>query len=536
MLKLKKAVSLVSAIALTVSFAGCGKNEETVKTTDGKTFSLWTVMDSNSSVSLKSYNDMLFYQELEKATGVHIDFIHPIAGSTGSEAFVTMVSGNDIPDIIEYNWSSYTGGPDQAIEDELIISLNDYLKDHAPNYYDYMEGQKGEENNYLYKIQTMSEAGHYYGFHGLNIGEYRAFAGIIARADKLREYGMDIPETIDDWTAFFAKAKADGFEDPLTLCNENVSFGLPWPSNAFNTAFDVGKDMYIEDDKVVFAPFQPGFKEYVAQMADWVKQGYLDTGFVTNDSVKLEGNMANGKSVATFYSISTIGSITNAARKNDPNFELVGCPYPSSQKGVPSKFKDLSSEASSTAFAISESCGNKEKAVEWCDYIYSEEGMLLRSFGVEGDTYTVTEKDGVKTYAYSDKILDLDKSGANNVFESIYKYVLPANHPGLNQHPDYLNSLYTLDEEKEALVNWNTNNEMAKVNKLPSLSFTEEEAREKTDIFEVAQNELEIAITDIILGKASIDTYDEAVAAAKKAGYDRAIEIYQAAYDRYINK
>lgn len=35
-------------------------------------------------------------------TGVHIDFIHPIAGSTGNEAFVTMISGSERPDIMEY--------------------------------------------------------------------------------------------------------------------------------------------------------------------------------------------------------------------------------------------------------------------------------------------------------------------------------------------------------------------------------------------------------------------------------------------------
>ena len=42
------------------------------------------------------------------------------------------------------------------------------------------------------------------------------------------------------------------------------------------------------------------------------------------------------------------------------------------------------------------------------------------------------------------------------------------------------------------------------------------------------------AISNIILGKASIDTFDSAVEAAEKAGYDELTKIYQDAYNRYL--
>lgn len=74
-------------------------------------------------------------------------------------------------------------------------------------------------------------------------------------------------------------------------------------------------------------------------------------------------------------------------------------------------------------------------------------------------------------------------------------------------------------------------------NMLPELlAYTEDEAREKTDILEVARPELDVAISNIILGKASIDTYDAAIEKAKENGYDRVVEIEQAAYDRYMLK
>ena len=64
--KLTKLLSLAVAICIvSFSFAACG-GKEVAQTTDGKSFSLWTVMDANSSQTLSNYNEMLMYQELEK--------------------------------------------------------------------------------------------------------------------------------------------------------------------------------------------------------------------------------------------------------------------------------------------------------------------------------------------------------------------------------------------------------------------------------------------------------------------------------------
>lgn len=43
------------------------------------------------------------------------------------------------------------------------------------------------------------------------------------------------------------------------------------------------------------------------------------------------------------------------------------------------------------------------------------------------------------------------------------------------------------------------------------------------------------AIFNIILGKASMDTYVKAISDAKKAGYDELLKINQEAYNRYIS-
>ena len=65
MKKTTKLIAALSAAALMAgSFAACGGGKEERVQTDGKNFTYWTVMQGESSVSLKDYNEMLMWQEL----------------------------------------------------------------------------------------------------------------------------------------------------------------------------------------------------------------------------------------------------------------------------------------------------------------------------------------------------------------------------------------------------------------------------------------------------------------------------------------
>ncbi len=546
MKRMTKLIAVISIVALLASaFVSCASQGDRVEH-DGKEFTFWTSMDAQSVRSkLESYDDMLMFQEFEKATGVHINFQHPVAGSNGNEAFIGMINSDNRAELVQYWWKGYPGGPQQAIADGIILALNDYLEEYAPNFFACVEGdpdhfifQEGlatAESAKQWKLQATTDEGEFYGFNVLNVGTTRAFNGLYVRADKLKEWNMDVPDTIDDWTAFFAKAKAEGFEKPFTSALGVLSFT---GGNAFNTAFNVGKNFYLEGDKVVFGPFMPGFKEYVAQMAEWVKAGYIDSGFVTNESEVIKGNVTNGISAASFgYIGGDLGTIIPAARVNDPDFDLVACPLPGDNEGNPQQFKITGVEASDCAIAITYNCGNYEKAMEWIDYRYSKEGSEINIFGVEGYTYT-KEKDeelGRTVYTYTDMITHPDPAKFNSVEESLYHFMLPCNHPGFNQHPDYLQGYYPYQSQKDAINTWNISAENATKAGLPPLSNTQEEFEQIADITEVAQAPLEAAICNIMLGKASIDTFDAAIETAKPH-YEKYIAIQQTAYDRYMSK
>jgi len=537
MKKVAKITALALSALLSVSmFTACGEKETAVKT--GDAFTYWCTPASSTLQTLTSYSELLMYQEMEKRTGTKIEFLHPASGSTGSEAFQILLSSGDYPDMIEYSWKSYTGGPQQAIDDGVIIALNDYMEEFAPNYYDYMEGERGKANNYLYKAQTLTEKGSYFGFRNMNIGDYRSFSGLYVRKDKLDEWGLDVPVTIDDWTNLLKTAKENGFSAPLTGTSNLFDIGT---SEIFNGAWGVGKSWYIDGSKVKFGPFEAAYKDYIAQIADWVKNGYVDIDYITNDSTNALGYMTNDTSVATYgYVGSGMGHIIPAMLERNPSYKIVACPYPVLKEGDIPQFQLIQGEANDTTLAISVQCGidNEDRykeAVKWCDYVYSDEGNILKCFGVEGETFTI-EKDenGVEHYIYTDAIYDHEKIGAHSVEAALYHFFRPANSPGLNQHPDYLNGFYPYEEQMEAIVLWNENTDEVRKHAFPPVNYTGEEASRNATLESVAKSNLTAGISNIILGKAPLSDYDKIVEEAKKAGYDELIKIRQAAYDRYI--
>ena len=536
MKKMVRILSLFLAVVLTLGIlSGCGTDESTL---ENDKYTYWVSLSSAASSTIKSYNDLLMYQEMSKRTGIDVEFIHPSSGSTGTEAFQILLASGDYPDMVEYSWNSYPGGPDAAINDGVIISLNDYLEDYAPNYYSYMEGKKSKENP-LYRVQTITQAGNYYGFKNLNIGSYRSFSGLYVRKDFLDKWGLDIPVTIDDWTELFKTAKKNGCSRPLTSGKDLLAVN---GYNYFNSAWNVGKQFYVDNGKIQFGLEKPEYKLYLNQMAEWYKSGYIDVDYITNDGTVVQAYMTNGTSVASVGPVGGgMGKLLTAMETRDPNYDLAACPTPVLNEGDESWFTvGLQGDAIGPEIAITNACGEKDEnrykeAIKWCDYLYSDEGIILKSFGVEGETYeTTTQSDGKIKYEYTISSPEVyEKFGATSVEAALYHFFRPANSPGFNQHDDYLDGYYPYAQQKEAIKLWNINAERSKKHTMPGLTYTGEEATKIAEIKAKYSDKLETAVYRVICGDDSMDQFDATVKEVKLGGYDELIKIYQAAYERY---
>ena len=187
----KRVIGMVLAGAMAVgALSGCGGANETASS--GEEVGYWVALDTLVSQSVNNFGETPIGKALSEKTGVNVKWIHPAQGQSG-EKFNLMVASNDLPDIVEYNWIDYAGGPDAAIEQGLIIDLNDY-RDQLPNFFAAIESD--EEIEKLVKTDT----GKIFGFPMLRKDpSLGSTGGFIIRQDWLDDLGLEKPETIDEW-------------------------------------------------------------------------------------------------------------------------------------------------------------------------------------------------------------------------------------------------------------------------------------------------------------------------------------------------
>ncbi|UOK66201.1 extracellular solute-binding protein [Paenibacillus sp. OVF10] len=110
------------------------------------------------------------------------------------EAINVLLTSGELPDMIEYEWSNYPGGPEKAIKDGYILRLNDVIDQYTPHLKQYLN----EHPDIDMQIRTAS--GSYYAFPFIQGDDkLRTYQGPIIRKDWLDELGLDVPTTIDEW-------------------------------------------------------------------------------------------------------------------------------------------------------------------------------------------------------------------------------------------------------------------------------------------------------------------------------------------------
>lgn len=520
------ATAMLTAASL---LAACGPGNTAKNNGEGETLTYWVGMNSAIATKVQSFNDIEMYKEREKETGVHIEFIHPALGQE-SEQFNLMLASKKLPDIIEYSWANYVGGPQAAIDDGLIIALDDYI-DKAPNFKARLE-EKSELGD-LYRKGSTTDDGHYYGFTTLNTGDYRIFGGPCIRRDWLDELGLEVPETIDDWTNVLRAFKEKkNVATPLTGVLSSFCSGS---ESTFVGAFGVGNRLYQEDGKVKYGPMEDGYKEFLETANMWYKEGLLDADLSSNKDTLVDAKITNGDAGALIrgYLGGGLGRYLKQKETEDPKFDLVGAPYPVKNKGEVNKFPSIEEDVmSTTSVAITTACKNPEKAIEWLDYWYGEDGYKLINFGVEGKSYNIVDGKPV----YTDEILN--NSEGLSISEALSMYcraTSPA--PGIKQAPEYLEQYYPYEQQKESLKMWKVNTPYGRKTKISNLNAKKDEADVISSIKAELNTYVNEKIWNFITGKESLDNYDDFRNELKtKFKIDEYISIIQAQLDRYNNR
>ena len=524
MKKQKRIMAMMLAILLAmIGVAGCADKSVSETSSDQTEFSYYICIPNGAQTVFKSMNDLPMFQEMEKRTGVKINFQSPAAGS-GTEQFNLMLATGDYPELIEAAWSTeYPGGPQKAIEDGIILPLNDLIDKYAPNF------KKAMESNPDWEKQCKTDEGQFYGFPMLSKGDYSCFGGIMLRKDWLDELNLEVPETIAEWENVLRQFKEKkGATAPYTS-NARL-FSPTWQSPQFNTAFNVGKGFYVENDVVKFGPLEPGYKDWIALMSRWYQEGLLDHDYLVNSDSAIDAKMTDGSAGAIQGTVgATMGKYLNLMK--DQNYDLVAAPTPVMNKGDIPIIGDISPSVQEPALAITSNCKDPIAAVKWIDYLYSDEGLILKNFGIEGDTFNYVNGEPILT----DKIINNPEGlSISDAMCRNFRANYPA--PGFGQLNGYLEQYYQLDQQKDAIKVWNQYSEEAKKTTMPNVSPSADEAEEFASLKVDINTYIEEMVVKFVQGTESMDNYDSFIEKLKSMNVDRMIEINQKAYDSYKNR
>ncbi|MEN6316114.1 MAG: extracellular solute-binding protein [Clostridiaceae bacterium] len=482
-----------------------------------------TIWSSNNKLPGK-YNDknnLPFYEGLEKRTGVKLECITPVAGQE-KDTFNLMVASRDLPDIVQYGWLDYPGGPQKAIDDKVILSLNDLIDQYAPNLKKVISSDK--ELGKMLK----TDGGNYYVFPFIREDPFQqVYRGPFFRKDWLDELGLKVPETVDEWyTALKAFKEKKGATAPLTV-------NLEYLSQIFAQAYKVLDSFYYDDNgKLQYGPIQTQFKDYLTEMKKWYDEDLIDKDFSIRKQADLDTNILSGKSGATIGNASgQLGKYLDAMKGKDDKFDLVASYYPV-LKGGETPFRGHSDPKftgkGTTNAAITASCKNTEIAAKFLDYCYSDEGKMYINFGEEGVAHTMVN--GYPTYSelITKNPEGLSFSQACQIYTSAFGFAFV-------QDKRYTEQLTPMPQQKEAINKWvKTDREKHDV---PSYANpTGSEASDYATIITNVETFRNESMVKFIMGADSLDNFDKYADQIKKMGIEKALQIKQNALDKYNSK
>lgn len=338
------------------------------------TLSLWWGGWNGNEFGCDSPNDVMVSQEAEKRTGIHVDYVY-CSRDASTEQGALMYASGDYCDIIAGGQVEYTGGFEKGVEDGIYLNLNDLIDEHAPNY---ASIRNADEK--VYK-DTMTDDGNVIAIWEVTNTIQWPWFGLLCRADFLDEVGKDVPVTYDDMHDVLL-----AFKNELGLTNAYQLGASGYNDMAYlmMAGYDVTPGWYQIDGQVQYGPVSDGFKSYLEMMNTWYSEGLVSQDFVT-------ANMFDNSDILNGQTGVFGGNYTDCTNYStlleDPDAHVIGIPEPVVNEGDTVHIGQYNTRAANKWVCISTACADPELALHWVDYFYSEEGALLNSYGVEGETF-----------------------------------------------------------------------------------------------------------------------------------------------------
>ena len=257
---------------------------------------------------------------------------------------------------------------------------------------------------------------------------------------------------------------------------------------------------------------------------DWYEEGLIWQDFMSfTDFQNPPTDVILADRTGVFY-----GEVTYIATLEDASttegFELVAIPDFVQKSGDTIPFKEERAYAASTPWSISTQCECPELLMQWCNYMYTDEGALLCNYGLEGESF---EYDENHVPVFTDLVLNNPDMSTT---VALFMYCL-------DRGPFYRDetreqSGYT-QAQKDASSIWQSNLSVGRG--IGSTALNTEESSEVNQFYGDIKTYIEQSVLEFIIGNRDLTEFDAFVDHIEGMGIDEVTACYQAAYERYLN-
>lgn len=469
-----------------------------------------------SALGESDYNACAAWQKISENTGTEITWEYGSSGNEGMTNFNLMLSAGDYPDLLAMWWDTIPGGVAQYAENGVIIDLTDMYQTNLSNVYDALvnvdslNNIKAADGKFYYVPEVSDRPGS---------GVYQGF---VIRQDILDEMGEKVPETLEEYYALLKKAKekyGNSFY-PMTGAGFRSEVGI----GPLLWSFGLTYDFYLEGDTVCYGPLSDRFADGMGYIRTLYAEGLIDPDYATQDRNAEKGKIMSDQSMVTFEFQPS--AMMEAMKDQNPKFNLVGIPDLKETADSPAYTFNrnyLSNLAVGSCVAISTNCKEPEKAANFLNYIFSEEGVMLTNWGEEGVDFEYGPDNKPQ---FTQDYLAMDNSerctrvfGSASAFASLrildaYQAILP-------------------EVSVQAIETWTENNDTSRI--LPAVSLTADEQDKITDWQADLVTYMAERYSGLVNGQIALDTIPAIQQELRdKMHVEEIIEVYQAAYDRFV--
>ena len=524
------ALLLVFLLAFSV-LAACGKedskdnadNEKTDEKVDVPNLNPTGYPIVNEKITIKmmgvdkpspdrKWEDNRFFKRMEEMTNIHFEFFQYVAQTYNEKKNLAFASG-DLPDVF---FKGRLTAQDEMMygEQGILIPLEDIIDKYAPNI-----SSLFEEHPNIPKGVTLP-SGHIVALP--SVPEPGSIGHIYINKKWMDQLGIAEPETLDDFYKMLKAFKekdpnGNGKPDEIPLSLVGVGqlkiFLSPW-GLLFNPA-----NVFVDDnDKVVFSPIQPGFKEAMHYMKKLFDEKLLDNEtFTQNFQQQTAKGKAEEELLGAFQNSGAFGRVGEI--RNFDYITMIPLKGPAGKQ----IWTGRENFARGT-FAITNKCKHPEAMIRWVDYLYSEEGSILAWSGVEGEEYKVNE-DGSWNWILEE---GQEQSDVRN----------PGTIQGASQFPHRKEFKFwrKLDNKAEASL-WPMRSRIHPYDKTPypHVYFSKERQKQANTLNADIGGYVDQMMARFITGDASIDgEWDNYVSMLENMGVEELVKIYQDTYDEFI--